>query len=125
MIIFGGEGDSLYNDTWQYSNVSVIGIEPVSNEIPGEFKLGQNYPNPFNPTTKMRIEIPNDKAQMSKVMLNVFDVTGKMVKELLNMNISAGIYEVEFDANGLPSGVYYYKLESGNYSETRKMVLVK
>mgnify|MGYP001156584588 CR=1 FL=1 len=125
MIIFGGEGDSLYRDTWQYNNVSTIGIEPVSNEIPKQFLLGQNYPNPFNPTTKIRFEIPNDKAQMSNSRLSVYDVSGRLVKVIFDELIQAGEYEVEFDATGLASGMYYYRLESGSYSETRKMVLVK
>ena len=125
MIIFGGEGDSLYNDTWQYSNVSVIGIEPVSNEVPEGFKLEQNYPNPFNPVTKIKFSIPNVKAQMSNTRLSIFDAAGKLVSELLDKSLQAGEYEIGFDASGLPSGVYYYRLESGSYKETRKMVLLK
>ena len=62
MIIFGGEGDSLYTDTWQYNNVSVIGIEPISNTVPDEFKLEQNYPNPFNPSTKIKFGISGTSA---------------------------------------------------------------
>ncbi len=125
MIIFGGEGDSLYRDTWQYNNVSAIGIEPVSNGIPREFLLGQNNPNPFNPTTRIRISIPNVKSQMSNIRLSVYDVTGRLVEVILDQLIQAGEYELEFDAGGLPSGVYYYRLEYGKYSETRKMVLLK
>lgn len=126
MIIFGGEGDSLYRDTWQYNNVSVIGIEPVSNEIPKQFLLGQNYPNPFNPTTKIKFSIPLNPPEGGKlVRLHVFDISGRLVKVLVEGYLGAGEYVVEFDAAGLPSGVYYYRLESGIYNETRKLVLLK
>lgn len=125
MIIFGGEGDSLYNDTWQYNNVSAIGIEPISNVIPNVYSLEQNYPNPFNPVTKIRFKIPNDKAQMSNVKLEVFDITGKLIIVSIDEILQAGEYEVDFEGSGLPSGVYFYKLSSGGFIQTKKMVLLK
>lgn len=129
MIIFGGEGDSLYKDTWQYSNVSAIGIEPISNIIPQEYELEQNYPNPFNPATKIRFKIPNDKSavegQMSNTKLEVFDVKGKLIIVSINEILQAGEYEVGFDGSGLPSGVYFYRLSSGSYVQTQKMILLK
>jgi len=126
MIIFGGEGDSLYKDTWQYNNVSVIGIEPISNVIPKEFSLQQNYPNPFNPVTKIRFTIPLSPPEGGNlVRLQVFDLSGKLVKTLVENNLKAGEYEVEFDSGGLSSGVYYYRLSTAGYIETKKMVLVK
>ncbi|HMQ98369.1 MAG TPA: kelch repeat-containing protein [Ignavibacteria bacterium] len=129
MIIFGGEGDSLYKDTWQYSNVSAIGIEPISNVIPKEYKLEQNYPNPFNPVTKIRFKIPNDKSaigeQMSNVKLEVFDITGGLIVVSVDGILQAGEYEVGFDGSGLPSGVYFYRLSSGSFVQTQKMILLK
>ena len=101
MIIFGGEGDSLYNDTWQYNNVSAIGIEPISNVIPNVYSLEQNYPNPFNPVTKIRFKIPNDKAQMSNVKLEVFDITGKLIIVSIDEILQAGEYEVDFEGSCL------------------------
>ncbi|MEO8512924.1 MAG: kelch repeat-containing protein [Ignavibacteria bacterium] len=121
MIIFGGEGDSLYSDTWQYDNVSVIGIEPVSNEIPGDFRLDQNYPNPFNPTTHFGFRI----AEFGFVRLVIFDALGRQTEMLVNEELKAGIYEVDFDGSNLPSGVYFYQLESGSFEESRKMILLK
>ncbi len=133
MIIFGGEGDSLYTDTWQYSNVSVIGIEPVNQNIPKEFSLEQNYPNPFNPVTKIKFQTPlSDRSPSDNppeggklVKLIVYDVTGKVIKILVNQNLKAGVYEVVFDSGNLPSGVYFYQLTSGSFKVTRKMVLLK
>ncbi len=105
----------------------LIGIEPVSSEIPGKFSLGQNYPNPFNPTTNIKLQIPNE----AFVKLTVFDVTGREVAELLNRQLNPGVYEVDWNGSNYPSGVYYYKLEAGDpstgsgFSETKKMILLK
>lgn len=121
MIIFGGEGDSLYADTWQYSNVSTIGIQQISNTIPEEYLLEQNYPNPFNPVTNVRFQIP--KAGFVKII--VLDVTGREITTLVNENLTPGTYESNWDASGFSSGVYFCRMETAGYSETRKMLLVK
>ncbi len=123
MVIFGGEGDSLYTDTWQYSNVSVIGIEPISNNIPYEYKLEQNYPNPFNPTTKIKFAISG--TSVAQTFLSVYDLTGREVTVLVNGQLQPGSYEIEFDGGNLPSGVYFYQLSSGSFKETRKMLMIK
>ena len=99
----------------------LTGIQPVSNEIPEEFSLEQNYPNPFNPTTNLKFQMPNE----AFVKLIVFDVLGREIAVLVNEELNAGTYEVEFDGTNLPSGVYFYKLVSGDFVETKKMVLVK
>jgi len=101
-----------------------IGIEPVSNEIPKEFKLHQNYPNPFNPVTKIRFEIPNAETH-GNASLQVYDALGRLVKTLINQPLKTGEYEVNFDGTNLPSGVYFYKLSAGDFTLTRKMVLIK
>ena len=111
----------------------VTGIQPISSEIPERFLLHQNYPNPFNPVTRIRFEIPSGvRGERSEVRLVVFDVAGREVAELVNGELQAGVYEYEFDGAGLSSGVYFYriavhsdKLQSGEFSETRRMVLVK
>ena len=100
---------------------STIGIETVSNEIPSQFLLSQNYPNPFNPVTNINFSIPIS----SEVKLLVFDVTGKQVAELINTQLTAGSYKYDFNASYLTSGVYFYKLVTENYTETKKMILVK
>ena len=89
--------------------------------IPQNFFLYQNYPNPFNPTTKIRYSIPsNVKGQMSNVSLKVYDVLGREVATLVNEEKQAGVYEVEFNASKLSSGIYFYKLQSGNFNQTKK-----
>jgi hypothetical protein len=91
-----------------------------------EFSLEQNYPNPFNPSTKIRYSIPiNVKGQTSNVILKVYDVLGNEVAILVDEYKPAGSYEVEFSADGLTSGIYFYKLTSGNFSQTKKMLLMK
>ena len=95
---------------------------------PVEFALEQNYPNPFNPTTEIRYQIPevrSQRSEVSHVTLKVYDVLGREVATLVNEELKAGSYEKTFSAEGLSSGVYFYKLKSGNLSETRKMLLMK
>ncbi len=121
MIIFGGIGDSGYTDTWQYQNVSAIGIQQVSQNIPKSFSLEQNYPNPFNPMTNVKFQMPNS----GFVKLTVFDVLGREVSTLVNEQLQAGVYEVNWDAGNHPSGVYFYRMETSAYTETKKMLMVK
>jgi photosystem II stability/assembly factor-like uncharacterized protein len=101
-----------------------IGIEPVSSAIPESFMLHQNYPNPFNPATRIRFSIPVTQNPVS-VSLIIYDILGREVKTLLNQNLTAGEYSVDFDASLLPSGVYFYQLRSGDFTESRKMILLK
>lgn len=98
-----------------------VGITPVNSEIPGEFSLWQNYPNPFNPRTVINFDLPRE----TFVKLVIYDVLGREIAILVNERIKAGTYEVDFDGTNYPSGVYYYRLRAGDYSETKKMVLVK
>jgi uncharacterized protein (TIGR02145 family) len=89
--------------------------------IPSEYSLSQNYPNPFNPTTTIKYSVP--KSQF--VSLKVFDELGRVILTLVNENRNIGSYEIIFDASSLTSGVYFYQLQSGNYSETKKLLLIK
>lgn len=99
-----------------------VGIQNVSNEIPGEFSLSQNYPNPFNPTTSIRFELPS----ASNVTLKVYNVRGQLVEILVNNEqVSAGYKEVEFNATNLASGIYFYSIQAGNFTATKKMILIK
>ena len=90
-------------------------------EIPVEYTLHQNYPNPFNPSTVIRYGL----SQQSPVTLTVYNVLGQQVAELVNEVQAAGNYEVTFDASHLSSGVYLYRMQAGNFVETKKFVLVK
>ena len=106
-----------YNGNFEFFNLS--GIVEINN--PEKFELKQNYPNPFNPSTKIQFYIPST----SNVKLAVYDITGKEVAVLVNENLNPGYYENVFNAGNLTSGIYYYKLTTGNFSETKKMILVK
>lgn len=98
-----------------------IGINIISTNIPKNFKLEQNYPNPFNPVTKIRFEIP----ESGNVKLIIFDITGKEVATLVNGKMEPGIFEADLNASKLNSGVYFYRLSTENFSETKKMILIK
>lgn len=90
-------------------------------KAPRVFSLEQNYPNPFNPTTNIQFQVPN----VSFVSLKVFDVLGNEVSTLVYEDRPPGVYQVEFNASDLPSGVYFYKLQAGNFVETKKLLLLK
>jgi photosystem II stability/assembly factor-like uncharacterized protein len=106
-----------------------VGIKPVSTEIPEKFSLEQNYPNPFNSVTSIKFSIPlSPPVPLSTrhlVTLKVYDLLGREVATLVNGNLQPGTYEVTFDAGNLPSGIYFYRLTAGDFSETRKLVLLK
>ncbi len=108
------------NDTVEVV-VSVFTGITSSGEVPKTFSLSQNYPNPFNPVTNIRFGLP--KASFVKITL--YDILGKEVMILLNENKPAGSYKMDFDAASLPSGVYFYKLETDGFTDIKKMVLVK
>jgi len=91
------------------------------NKVPTRFLLSQNYPNPFNPTTTISYKIP----QTEFVSLKIYDILGREAATLVNEEKPAGSYEVQFNANGLTSGIYFYQLRAGEYSETKKMLLLK
>lgn len=111
-------------DTVNYKLIP-IGIQPISNLIPGTFTLAQNYPNPFNPSTNIRFDVP----QSGFANLVVFDILGREVNTLVSENVKAGQYEVNFNAVSLPSGVYFYRLtvnsDKNTWSATQKLMLVK
>lgn len=108
--------------TLEYSQLT--GILSNTNELTENFKLSQNYPNPFNPTTNIHFSIPSARV-VQYVTLKVYDILGREIATLINEKLKPGNYDVEFDGSNLPSGVYYYQLETGNYIETRKMALIK
>jgi len=99
-------------------------VKRVSSQIPESYKLEQNYPNPFNPSTKIIFSIPPGEAAVA-VKIIVYDINGRVVATLVNQQLSAGIYETTFDASKIASGIYYYRLEAGTYSQVKKMVVLK
>ena len=119
----GAFGQTNWASNWaQFNPVNyTIGISRISGEVPSKFVLTQNYPNPFNPSTKIKFSVPNS----GLVSLKVYDVSGREVANLVNENLAVGTYEFAFNASKLNSGVYFYKLSSGSFSETKKMMLVK
>jgi photosystem II stability/assembly factor-like uncharacterized protein len=107
-----------------------IGIKKISSEIPKSFSLSQNYPNPFNPATKIKFEIkppltPLLSKERTGVVLKIYDILGREVATPVNEPLKPGTYEVDFDGSNLRSGVYYYKLIANEFTETKKMVLVR
>lgn len=108
-----------------FSNSS-IGIHQISGEVPKETKLFQNYPNPFNPETRIKFQLKEARF----VTLKIYDMLGKEVAVLVNQKLGAGVYEIpfsinQFSGNRFSSGVYYYKLETSDYSRTNKLVILK
>ncbi|HPS64244.1 MAG TPA: T9SS type A sorting domain-containing protein, partial [Ignavibacteria bacterium] len=98
-----------------------VGTGNEGSELPTSFALYQNEPNPFNPTSKIKYDITN----LSPVKLTVFDITGRIVSTLVNRQQPAGHYEVNFDGAGLSSGIYFYRLETPTFTDTKKMTLIK
>ncbi|MEO6694418.1 MAG: T9SS type A sorting domain-containing protein, partial [Ignavibacteria bacterium] len=100
---------------------SVTGISNYNSEIPSSYSLKQNYPNPFNPSTNINFSIPKSGI----VTLKIYDMSGKEVASPLNEFKSAGNYILGFNASGLSSGAYLYRLESNDFSDSKKMFLIK
>ena len=107
--------------TWNHQLPLVTGIPTPVLNIPDKFILSQNYPNPFNPTTTIDFKVPVNEL----VTLKVYDVTGKEVTTLINEVKNAGTHSIEFNATGLSSGVYFYKIVAGDFMNVKKMVLLK
>jgi len=103
-----------------------VGITNIGSGIPGEFSLSQNYPNPFNPATKIRFEIPPLEGVRGRIVeIKIYDILGSEITTLVSEQLMPGSYEVDWNASKYSSGVYYYKLVAGEYTSTKKMVLIK
>jgi uncharacterized delta-60 repeat protein len=126
-IFIGGSMDVSGANNGHYRNFLVVKYSQsqyvIQNRIeqPLTFSLSQNYPNPFNPVTKISFSIPNN----SYTKLIVYDISGKQVRELVNNELEAGTYNIDFDASQLASGTYFYKITAGEFTEVKKMILVK
>ncbi|MDD5360808.1 MAG: M14 family zinc carboxypeptidase [Ignavibacteria bacterium] len=119
----GVQNSGWYVDDIKITNYlgPVTGIGNINPETPGKYSLEQNYPNPFNPSTQINYSVPKD----GMVKITVFDLLGREIRSLVNDFKKAGFYSVDFDGSSLSSGFYFYKMESGNYIESKKMMLVK
>jgi len=110
------------NDGGVFKTIDPVSdVEETSTDIPNTFNLKQNYPNPFNPSTIIKYSVPEN----GFVKLSVYNLVGEEVNVLVNETVNAGFYEVTFNAANLPSGTYFYRIQAGNYIETKKMVLMK
>ncbi len=114
-------GGGVYKMSVTYNVLTSVSENIISTNVPESFTLGQNYPNPFNPATKIQYSLPVS----GNVSLKVFDQSGKEVSNLVSGIKTAGTYEVNFDASSFSSGLYFYKIEAGNFTATKKMLLIK
>ena len=105
-----------FNGTFSYSDEVNVDVTALV-----QFELSQNYPNPFNPSTIIKFSIP----QSSNVTLKVFNTLGQEVKTLIDQNMESGVHSISFNATDLNSGIYFYRLDAGQFSEVRKMTLIK
>lgn len=119
-------GLSQYGNNLFLDNICVVGnstgiINTQNSIIPMSFNLSQNYPNPFNPTTKINFSVP----KQGLVTLKIYDILGKEVMTLVNETIAAGNYDVSFNGSNLASGAYFYRIESGSFTDIKRMMLIK
>ncbi len=118
---------SLYGwtvDKWRYNGTLPTfstGVEELGGAVPENYQLGQNYPNPFNPTTSIEFAL----AKSGRVNLKVYDMLGKEIATLVDEERGVGNYKIVFDASNLPSGTYFYRIMSGGFAQSKKMLLVK
>lgn len=117
----GSTSSAIYIDDLQTDVVTSAEDIPMHGIMPEEYSLSQNYPNPFNPATNIKFSLPVS----GQASLKVYDMLGREVKTLINEDMPAGYYDVNFDASGLSSGVYFYTLTSGNFTSSNKMILLK
>jgi hypothetical protein len=117
---------------WRRPLSEIVGIQNISTEVPLQFSLKQNYPNPFNPVTKIRFDIPRWRGEGGWTTLRVYDVMGREVQTLVNERLQPGTYEATFNIESATehrrtfgTGVYFYKLITDGFSETKKMLLIK
>ncbi|TRZ66348.1 T9SS C-terminal target domain-containing protein [bacterium] len=114
---YPGFGGLSIND----NSFPFVGVKTIGENIPGSYSLRQNYPNPFNPTTKIQYSIPHS----GMVKIVVFDALGREVETLVNENQTAGTYEATFNASKYSSGVYFYKITTAGFTDTKRMIMIK
>jgi photosystem II stability/assembly factor-like uncharacterized protein len=119
-LIWGAGGGGKIQHTTT-GGQTLVGISNSSSNSINKYALSQNYPNPFNPVTKIKYDLPID----GNVIIKIFDISGRLINTLVNEYKVAGRFETDFHGKNLSSGVYYYKIESGEFSQVKKMILIK
>lgn len=115
-------GPRTHTRSYQIRVGNFVGIQQQNSEVPASYSLSQNFPNPFNPTTNIKFGLPKG----SMVTLKIYDMLGREVASLVNnLNLAAGNYTYDFNAANIPSGIYFYKLSAGEFSDVKKMTLIK
>ncbi len=114
-------GESGWSSIWGFKTASTVDVKENVIDLPKSYALQQNFPNPFNPVTQIKYQIPKS----SFVTLKIYNILGREIATLVNEERSAGYYSATFNAVNLPSGIYFYKLQAGNYSSVKKLVLLK
>jgi hypothetical protein len=116
-------GQGWYLDDIKLTNycLAMLGVSGNNTQLPKTFALEQNYPNPFNPNTNIKFQLPKSEF----VTVTIFDMLGRKVATLLNEQKEAGYYDMKFDGTNYASGMYFYKIEAGNFTDTKKMILIK
>ncbi|MBN2012178.1 T9SS type A sorting domain-containing protein [candidate division KSB1 bacterium] len=112
---------TVVSDYSNEASLTFIDVKEGEKNIPLEYSISQNYPNPFNPTTTVKISLP----QSVVTTLTIYDLMGREVQTLINKKLEAGIHEINFDASNLTNGVYFYKIQAGNFTATNKLILLK
>lgn len=123
-IYVSGSSIQSTQNSYDYTIIKysqVTGINQISNEVPENYSLNQNYPNPFNPVTNFRFSIP----KADNVNITVYNISGKEISILVSSFLNAGTYEIDWSGNNYSSGIYFYRLTAGDFSETKKMLLLK
>jgi hypothetical protein len=113
--------NAVNNETREFRIDAVTGVSE-ENTIPKSYALYQNYPNPFNPSTTIEFDIP-ERTNVKLVI--IYDILGREVETLIDKELEPGKYKINFTATNLPSGVYFYRLQAGNFIEQKKMILIK
>lgn len=123
ILSYTNPSDSVNFTTANITEAELVSssVEPINDIIPQNFQLSQNYPNPFNPGTTIQFSIP----EQTFVKLEVFNALGEKVSILVSENLNAGTYKYDWDATGLQSGIYFYTLTTGTFTQTKKMILLK
>ena len=113
-------GTGPWSLIWNF-RVRDTGLEKISSEIPGGFRLHNNYPNPFNPETHIKFELPEN----GLVTLTIYDILGNKITTLINQNLSAGVYKVDWNGSNLASGIYFFRIETKDFTDAKRMLLIK
>ncbi|MFA7362149.1 MAG: YCF48-related protein [Candidatus Kapaibacterium sp.] len=120
-VVVGEIGSAASGALYYTSTNGIVGISQIGSEIPDKYTISQNYPNPFNPTTKINFVLP----KQGLVSIKVYDMLGREVKNLVNEVKSAGQYTVDFNGSNLTSGAYFYKIQVNEFSDVKRMLLIK